>query len=440
MNRREFSWSTLGAFGALVFHRVLWPSNSGVAPRVNGERLMEHLRALGEIGKNPQGGVSRLAYSEADREGRQYVMGLMHDAQLDTNIDAAGNIIGRRTGSDPDLPPLMFGSHIDSVPQGGNYDGPLGSLAAVEAARTLAENNLTTRHPLEVIVFQNEEGGKTGSRAISGEVREAELDLITHSGKTIRQGIEFIEGDPTKLHAVRRQHGDIAAYLELHVEQGGILESRQIDIGVVEGIVGIKRWNVTVDGFANHAGTTPMDGRQDALLAAARFIEAVNHVVVAVPGRQVGTVGRIQALPGAPNVIPGHVMLSLELRDLDMAKIEMLYQEIRAESFQISTQSGTRFSFDEFYVSRAAPTDERLWQIIADSAAELGLSMLRMPSGAGHDAQSIARLAPVGMIFIPSVEGISHSPREFSRPADIVSGANVLLHALLRADTAALDW
>jgi N-carbamoyl-L-amino-acid hydrolase len=193
---------------------------------------------------------------------------------------------------------------------------------------------------------------------------------------------------------------------------------------------------VTIDGFANHAGTTPMNDRRDALLAAADFIRLVNRVITGVEGRQVGTVGQVDVSPGAPNVIPGQVTLSLEIRDLDMRKIDALFQTIEVDSEEIAAATQTRFEFDQYYVSTSAPTDERIRRMIADAANELGYSSLPMPSGAGHDAQSIARLAPIGMIFIPSVGGISHSPDEFTRPEDVVAGANVLLNALLRLDRA----
>ena len=435
MNRREFNLSLLGGIGALT----LRPFQNQPRLRVNGPRIIQHLNALGEFGKNPQGGVSRVAYSEADRQGREYVMALMRTAKLDVSIDLAGNIIGRRPGSVPNLPPLLFGSHIDSVPEGGNYDGVVGSLGAIEVAQTFAEQNLTTRHALELIIFQNEEGGLIGSRALNGELTEQELDLVSRSGKTLREGIKFIGGDPTRLAEVRRKHGEIAAYLELHIEQGGTLDSEKLNIGIVEGIVGINWWDVTIEGFANHAGTTPMNQRQDALLAAAKFIEAVNRTVTSLAGRQVGTVGRIQALPGAPNVIPGKVVLSLELRDLDASKIKMLYGKIHAEAQQIARSSNTKFEFKEINVNVPAPTDSRIRKIIADSANELGLSTRLMPSGAGHDAQDMALLGPVGMIFVPSVAGISHSPREFSHPADIANGANVLLHTLLKLDQLRLN-
>lgn len=404
--------------------------------RVNGARLNQHIGELAEFGKNPQGGVSRLAYSEADRQGREYVMGLMRAAKLDVSIDAAGNIIGRRhaAGGETKAPPLVLGSHIDSVPDGGNYDGDVGSLGAIEVAHTLAENNIRPSRPLEVIIFQNEEGGLIGSAAISGMLKESELDLVSRSGKTIREGIKFIGGDPAKIASVRRRPNSIAAYLELHIEQGGILDAEKIDIGVVEGIVGINWWDVTIEGFANHAGTTPMNNRQDALLAAAKFIEAVNRIVTSVPGRQVGTVGRIQAFPGAPNVIPGKVVLSLELRDLDEVKILTLYQRIRAEADQIARTNKVTFDFKEINTNIPAPTDPVIRGLIDQSAKELGLTTKVMPSGAGHDAQDMARLGPVGMIFIPSVGGISHSPKEFSRPKDIENGANVLLRTLLKLD------
>lgn len=432
INRRRFNQSFLLTLGAVS----LRPFQLQSQLRVNGARIDDHLKALAEFGKNPQGGVSRLAYSEADRQGREYVLGLMRAAKLDVHIDAAGNMIGRSAGSANNLPPLVMGSHIDSVPEGGNYDGVVGSLGSIEVAQTLAEHDLATRHPLEVIIFQNEEGGLIGSRAIDGELTEKELDLVSRSGKTIREGIKFIGGDPTKLAGVRRNRGDIVAYLELHIEQGGILESEKIDIGVVEGIVGINWWDVSVAGFANHAGTTPMNKRQDALLAAAKFIEAVNRIVTSIPGRQVGTVGRIQALPGAPNVIPGKVILSLELRDIEAAKIQMLYRKIYAAAQQIGSASNTRFDFKEINVNTPAPTDPHVRASIFESAQELGLSTKLMPSGAGHDAQDMARLAPVGMIFVPSIGGISHSPREFSRATDIRNGANVLLLTLLNLDRA----
>ncbi len=364
-------------------------------------------------------------------------MELMRAAGLAASIDHAGNVLGRRDGTDASLPPLMLGSHIDSVPHGGNYDGQVGSMGAIEVAHALNDAGSATRHPLEVVLFQNEENGKTGSRALSGEIRDGELDFPSHTDKTIGEGIAFIGGDPAKLDEVRREPGDIAAYLELHIEQGAILDERSIDIGVVEGIVGIKRWNVTVTGSANHAGTTPMDQRHDAMLTAGRFVDAVNAVATEMSGRHVATVGKIEAHPGAPNVIPGRVELSLEIRDLEMDKIDRVFEAVAEAAGELALRNETTIALEQYYLSRAAPTDTRLREIVASSAERLGLSTLWMPSGAGHDAQSIARLAPVGMIFIPSVAGISHSPKEYSHPEAIEAGTNVLLQTLLATD--ALD-
>jgi N-carbamoyl-L-amino-acid hydrolase len=434
MNRREFNLSlfcTIAAVGV-----TLGASQPGL--RVNGPRIVEHLTFLSQFGKNPQGGVSRVAFSEADRQGRNYVMGLMRAAGLDVAVDAAGNIVGRRAGTDSTLKPLVMGSHIDSVPEGGNYDGDVGSLGAIEVAQTLAENKLTTRHPLEVIVFSDEEGGTIGSHALGAEITDKQLNLVSNSGKTVRDGIKFIGGDSDKLESIRRKRGDIAAYLELHIEQGGILDTEKINIGVVEGIVGISQWEVKIEGFANHAGTTPMNQRRDAMLAAAKFVEAVNRIVTSLPGRQVGTVGKLQAWPGAYNVIPGKVILGLELRDLDAAKVKMLYQRIRDEAAQIAQSTGTTFDFTETNSIVPAPTDVRLRKLIHDTAKGLGFTTKWLPSGAGHDAQEIARLGPVGMIFIPSVGGISHSPKEYSLSEDIANGVNVLLHTLLRLDATRL--
>ncbi len=437
MDRRHFNTGMLLATAAaIVKGKPLAIARGSETVRVNGARLNEHLKALSEFGKNPLGGVSRVAYSEADRQGREYVMGLMRAAKLDVSIDAAGNLVGRREAANNDdrLLPILFGSHIDSVPEGGNYDGDVGSLGAIEVAQTLAEHNVMLRHPIEVIIFQNEEGGLIGSEAVIGALTEKELELVNKSGKTVREGIKFIGGDVGKLPSVKRGKGSIAAYLELHIEQGGTLEAEKIEIGVVEGIVGINWWDVTIEGLANHAGTTAMNNRQDALLAAAKFIDAVNRVVTSVPGRQVGTVGRIQAFPGAPNVIPGKVVCSLELRDLDAAKIQMLYQKIRVEADQIAKSHRVTFDFKELNANIPAPTDPRIRAIIERSAKELGLTTKLMPSGAGHDAQDMARIGPVGMVFIPSIGGISHSPREFSIPRDIENGANVLLSTILKVD------
>ena len=402
--------------------------------RVDGERLNATMTEMQNFGGTKEGGSLRVAYSEPNKQALDYLDGLMRDAGLATHIDAAGNLIGRRAGSEPELQPIMTGSHIDTVPNGGHFDGIVGVMAAVEVARTLHEQNVELRHPLEVVVWSNEEGGKTGSRAVMGSVAPWEFDLPSLGERKIGDGIRFLGGDPQSIDEVARAQGELAAYLELHIEQGAILDRAGQSIGVVEGIVGIRRWNVTVEGVANHAGTTPMDQRQDALYAAAQFVTMVRHVTVDMPGTQVATVGRIEAHPGAPNVIPGKATLSLEIRDLSMEKIGRLFEQIRLASEALGEETGTTIAFTQFYESPAAPTDDRISSLVEETADALKLSYRRMPSGAGHDAQSLAGIGPIGMIFVPSRNGVSHAPTEFTSPEQITNGANVLLGTLLRID------
>lgn len=430
----------LAAFGLMaVAGAVVGPApqtgaSEAGGPRVDADRLLAMMSDLARFGDTGDGGVHRLAYTETNLEARRWVVAKMEEAGLEVRVDTAGNLLGRRPGT-ADLPPILLGSHIDTVPQGGAFDGSLGSLAALEVAWTLQDRGLRTRHPVEVVIFQNEEGGLVGSEALVGELSRDALDRESQSGKTLGEGIAFLGGDPERLSEAARKPGDVAAYLELHIEQGAVLEESGTDIGVVEGIVGIEWWDVTVTGHANHAGTTPMDRRRDALLAAARFVDAVNRVVTSVPGRQVGTVGRIEAHPGAPNVIPGRVEASLELRDLDADKIERLFERIRDEARAIAEATGTEFTFEDQELGiEPALTDERIQQAAEEAAASLGLSSMRMPSGAGHDAQSLAALGPIGMVFVPSVGGISHSPEEHTKPEDVVHGADVLLRTLLAID------
>lgn len=442
MRRRHFTASlAAAAAGAMMPPRALAAAlapRTAAPVRVNGARLNSNLAAISEFGKNPQGGVTRLAYSAPDLAARAYVIGLMREAGLTVAVDDAGNILGRRSGSDPGAKPIVFGSHVDSVPEGGSYDGNVGVLGAIEVARALAEQGLTTRHPLEVAVWQNEEGGMWGSHLVTAAITPAELATVAKSGKTIGEGIGIVGGNAAQLARSRRAKGSVHGYLELHIEQGGNLDRKKLDIGVVEGIVGLWEWNVTIDGFANHAGTTPMDMRRDAMLAAARFTDAVNRIVTAEPGRQVGTVGQLQAYPGAPNVVPGRVRCTLELRDLDDAKIQRLYQAIVAESRKIGERNGTTFSFSEIVGHESAKADPRIRALIDESAKGLGFTTLSLPSGAGHDAQNMARIGPMGMIFIPSKDGISHAPTEYSSPQDITNGADVLLQALLKLDATTL--
>jgi N-carbamoyl-L-amino-acid hydrolase len=404
--------------------------------RVNGQRIESRIFELAKFGRNENGQGYRVAYSKGDIEGRTWFFDLMKKAGLEPIRDEAGNLIGKRKGKNSSHKPIGFGSHIDMVPDGGNYDGTLGSLSALEVIEVLNENNVVTNHPLEVIIFADEEGSMIGSKALSMDIRPEVLRQVSNSGLTVYDGVKAISGNPDNIKNCLRKKGDLHAFLELHIEQGGLLEKENLQIGVVEGIVGIEHWEVIVEGFANHAGTTPMNLRQDALLTASKLIIAVNEVVKSIEGRHVGTIGKIAASPGAYNVIPGKVTLGLELRDLSSEKIELLFTEIEKRAKTIETDTKTKISFiRQPSVSKPALTEKSLQQIINTSAKSLGFKTKFMQSGAGHDSQNISRIAPVAMIFVPSVGGISHSPKEFTKAQDMANGANVLLQTILAVDS-----
>lgn len=402
---------------------------------VNQNRLEQRIMDLAKFGIQENGETERVAFSDADIAAQQWVIDLLKELDVKVHIDYAGNIIGRREGKKPSLKPISFGSHIDRVPNGGNYDGCVGSMASLEVLETLKENKITTDHPLEIIIFSNEEGGVMGSRAIAGHLGKEALPIVNSTGYSMGEGIMRLGGDTTRIVEVAREKDELAAFLELHIEQGGTLEKENIQIGIVEGIVGLKWWEVEFTGFANHAGTTPMNARQDALLAAAKFIVAVNEVTTSFDGAQVGTVGKINAKPGAPNVIPGKVVTSLEVRDLSLEMIEKVYYAIKTRANEIAKASNVQIEFlpldttADPAIMTAAIQDE-----IAASAVKLGLTTKRLPSGAGHDAQDMALIAPTGMIFVPSKGGISHSPKEFTSAEDMANGANVLLQTILALD------
>jgi N-carbamoyl-L-amino-acid hydrolase len=408
---------------------------------VNGARLRRRLEGLSEFGRPPGGtfadGVSRTAYSDADVAGRRYTMGLMREAGLQPAIDPAGNIFGQRPGTDAARKPILFGSHIDSVKGGGNFDGDVGSLSAVEVAQTLDERKIMTRHPLQVVIWAAEEsnygGGLSGSRAVAGLLEPGELDRI-QEGVVKRDAVRKVGGDPDRYAEAQRVPGWFRCYLELHIEQGGKLDKAGIDIGVVEGIVSIDDYDVIIRGFANHAGTTPMNERKDALLAAAELVLAVREIVTGEPGAQVGTVGEMHVEPGAPNVVPGVVKHTIDLRDLSSEKIARIAERIRVRADEIARATGTEIEMVKTSHHEGANADSAIQQVIAAAADGLGLRHTRLPSGAGHDAQSMARLGAMGMIFVPSVGGISHSPRELTSWDDVENGANVLLHTILALD------
>ena len=443
MDRRHFLQTLASTAAVAVVPLRAQPP----VPRIDAARLRGQIEALSVFGRPDGGtfadGVSRVAYSDADVAGRQYVMGLMREVGLAPRVDPAGNIFAVRAGQDASARPILFGSHIDSVPQGGNFDGDLGSLAAIESVRALSAANLVTRHPLEVVVWAHEEGGTfpnglNGSRAVAAQLLNGEMDQV-YKGLRKADGIRRIGGEPGRIGEARRAPGSIQAYLELHIEQGGTLDQRGIQIGVVEGIVSIARYQATITGFANHAGTTRMGDRQDALVAASQLVLAVREEVTRVPGHQVGTVGRLDVTPNAANVIPGQAILIIELRDLSEAKLTSIADAIRARAGAIA--GATRTTIEIVATGRYGPAlATPAVQIAIERAADgLGLSHVRLPSGAGHDAQMAATLGPMGMIFVPSIGGISHSPKERTTWEDCARGADVLLRAVLEVDRAVLS-
>jgi len=319
------------------------------------------------------------------------------------------------------------------VPNGGNFDGALGSLAAVEVLRTLHDRDAKLRHPLEVVLWSNEEGGTIGSGLAAGILQAQALDL-TLNGIRRRDGLRRIGGDPDRLAEALIPKGSIHAYLELHIEQSDRLEQAGVKIGVVDGIVAIDEYEVEIVGVANHAGTTPMADRRNALLAAAKLVEAVQEEVTREPGRQVGTVGELKVFPNVRNIVPGRVTHSIELRDLDPAKIQRIAGRIEARAQAIAGETRTTITITATEHDPPALADPAIQRRIEAAAAALSLSTMHLPSGAGHDAASMAAIGPMGMIFVPSVAGVSHSPRELTSWPDCANGANVLLQTLLRVD------
>ena len=437
MHRRIFA-------GACVFLLALMSAHAQEKAaatferHIKQDRLWENLQKLGEFGKNPEGGVSRVGFTDADLAGRAYVAGLMREAGLEVRVDPAGNIFGRRAGTES-LPALLFGSHIDSVPHGGNFDGDVGSLGAIEVIRTLNELKLKTRHPLEVVIWTNEEGGRYyaglfGSSAAGGLLPADISERSDEAGEKLRDWLAKMGGDASRINEARITPGSVAGYVELHIEQGAVLDESKVPIGIVQGIVAINQRTCTAAGFANHAGTTPMDRRKDALAAASRAVLAVREEVRREAGTQVGTVGWIKAEPGAVNVIPGRVTFPVELRDLDAAKIDRIADRILKRFEAIGREENVDITCAKPDQHAPALTAPAFREAIRASAKEAGLATHDMPSGAGHDAQNVARFSPMGMIFVPSRGGISHSPLEYSSPEQVANGAEVLYRTILRLD------
>jgi N-carbamoyl-L-amino-acid hydrolase len=399
-------------------------------PEPDGQRLLADLEQLAGIGAGPGGGVSRVAYSVADVEARAWVGDTLAGLGAEVRRDEALNVIGRYAGLQAHLRPIALGSHTDSVPGGGRYDGALGVVAAIACVRALRKAGVRLRHAVEVIDFAAEEAtmgaGTLGSLAMAGRLDPGVLEHPAWDGRPVADHLRRAGLDPQAVGRAARPPGCLAAYLELHVEQGGALDAAGIPIGVVEGIVGIRRQAVTFAGRANHAGTTPMADRRDALVMAAPFVLGVRDVAVAAG--VVGTVGTLRLEPGAANVIPGRVELGVEVRGLD----EQVLDRVEAELAALAVRHG-----GELQRTSAKPAvrcDPALVEALEAACREAGLAHRRMASGAGHDAMVLGELGPPAMLFVPSRGGISHSPEEFTEPERCVDGARVLLRALCELD------
>lgn len=403
---------------------------------INGDRLNQTIDQLAEIGKLDNGGVCRIAFSPEDVLARQQVRRWMQDAGMSVRIDAAGNIIGRYEGTSPKAPALATGSHIDTVPIGGRYDGCLGVLAGIEIVRVLQENNLRLNHPLEVIVFTDEERSVIGSKAMAGEVQDNPEHYCRLDGTPIQGCLEKVGGDWSAIRTAKRDRAEIAAFIELHVEQGGVLEHLNTSIGVVTGVVGQYRFAVEVIGCPNHAGTTPMSMRKDALVAAAQIVLAVNNLALETPGDQVATVGFLSVSPNATNTVPGKVDLCIDLRDLSEDHLQSLIDRLTQDLIAIATATRTEISLRQTLHIKPTLAADSIMAAIKQVCEEMNVSCASLPSRAGHDAQEIGRITDMGMIFVPSQAGISHSAEEYTSSDACERGANVLLNTLLTLDQA----
>ena len=400
---------------------------------VNGDRLMAMIRQLAKLGELPNGGVQRLAFSLEDCHARALVRRWMVEAGMTVTIDEAGNMIGRYPGRFKDAPPLVTGSHIDTVPNAGHYDGTYGVLAGIEAVKTLSEREIHLEHPIEVVVFADEERTMVGCKAMAGQLLN-DADLYrSRDGESIEDCLERVGGNWAIIEHARRTAESMAAFVELHVEQGPVLTSLNKQIGLVTGIVGQRRFWITVEGQSSHAGTTPMPMRQDALVAASQIVLAINRIGTQ-PGDHVATVGRMDLHPNVPNSIPGTVEMSLDLRDLSNDRLDQLLAEIQQAIDTIAAATGTRISMTQRLHNEPSPANSHIQHAIAQVCEDLNISYCHLPSRASHDAQEISRITDMGMIFVPSEGGISHSETEYTSPTDCTNGATVLLHTLMQLD------
>jgi N-carbamoyl-L-amino-acid hydrolase len=398
--------------------------------RIDRRRLEQSMETLGRIGATPNGGLTRLALTDEDRRGRDLLVDWMREAGLAVQVDRLGNIVGVRPGRDA-LPPVFMGSHADSVPTGGRYDGQLGVLCALEAIRTLNDRGVRTRHPVGLIVFTNEEGARFQPAMIGSGVMAGKIPLEDAYAATDRDGrrlvdelerIGYLGPEPCVPRPMR-------AYLELHIEQGPILEEQGLPVGVVEGIVGIAWSRLTLEGVQDHAGPTPMRIRRDALVAAAEVIHEVRQIPRRIGGDMVATVGRLDVSPNIPNAIPGRVTLSIDLRDPADEHLTRALGMVDRIVKDAARREGVRAELEHYWRVPPTPFDPRVVDAVDRAARTIGAGARRMLSGAGHDAQYMAAIAPTGMIFVPSRGGRSHCEEEFTAMDDIEPGANTLLLA-----------
>ncbi len=402
---------------------------------INGDRLWQSLMELAQIGGTPKGGVCRLALTDLDRQGRDLVVGWARDAGLTITTDRIGNVFMRRAGRNNALPPVVCGSHIDTQPTGGKFDGNYGVLAGLEVMRTLNDRGIQTEAPLEVAFWTNEEGSRfvpvmMGSGVFCGafslEHAYAAKDV---DGKSVQEELARIGyiGEQTP--------GDhpIGAYFEAHIEQGPVLEDADITIGVVKGVLGLRWYDCVVTGMEAHAGPTPMALRRDALQVSTRIMQEVIEIANRYPPYGRGTVGFVQVHPNSRNVIPGRVKFSVDLRNVDAERLDRMDAELRAYLAQVQQETGLSIELTEVSHFPPCPFDAGCVDAVQRAAERLGYSHMDAVSGAGHDAVYVARLAPAGMIFIPCKDGISHNEIEDAKPEHITAGGNVLLHAMLEA-------
>lgn len=403
--------------------------------KINGDRLWCDLMELGRLGELDNGGVTRLSLTPEDMAARGWLVRRMEEAGLEVRADAYGNVIGIYRGSEPNLPSIMIGSHIDSVIQGGKFDGPLGVLGALEVVRTLSEHGIRLRRSVEVVSFTDEEGarfrsGFVGSKGMSGGADERFLAQADDDGVTIREALTEAGYPVHGLDQAIKKQGDIHAYIEIHIEQGKVLESQGAAVGVVTAIAGPSWLTVTLRGEAGHAGTTPMPMRRDPLPAAAELMLQLERIAAEHGG--VGTVGKLQVSPGASNVIPGKVEFTIDLRHTELAQRQSMRQQVEQALRDICARRELLHEVREDMAIPPVACSQAVVEALRQSAADIGLDAPSIISGAGHDAMIMAEITDVGMIFVRSRDGISHNPKEWSSPEDCEAGVDLLLQAVLR--------